>query len=1497
MANGDGGSRARARSTATTKTAKAARTAKATTTKATKRPAGGGTANGGTANGKPSDLDALLGALLTPQGKAKRPTAATKRSLGEFVTSLGIEHAAPGPETTDAAAGMTAVRERLTAELAKPELAEVVMKRVAGVAGSRSRPRPPAGRPRPQPLPGPRPRPRPRPGVAGAAPPPPPKAVRAKPGNGMALVAWQPVDTAVREYVITTSRIVNGKPKLVGETAVSGTHTRALVRDLDNSAEYSFQVNAVIVVGRDRLPGRPSLPTAPIVPKGEDPDGVVLLLLDDVPLAELFPSATTDAARNLLTNADALGQKWRYEYLKVLAMKAAADALEYENHIASLMAMTLSKITAAEQLLNPSLIEVVNRATDIGTTILSIADSAPVQEILDSLVGVATDALVLPRFILWLSETSPIGFWIGLFEAMIEDVAGFDTGLSHTKAYCQQALDGNIGGTLNAIQDAVADALDRLDTEVDAMVAPLRAAVSEVVQGTSAAMQDVFGAFDLPLTSGLGDPGHVMNVDPLAGLEEELLAKVDELAIDLKKKIKTALETLRDATTGGDGFATLVIVYLAIPVLAFLVIAIAGGPFGAALLAAAVLLAAQELVHLILKLLTGPILKQLDQVLAMARDLTARLREVLADQASIVRAQSPARLLQVLATEMRVIQDVIPQEFLNAAAAILGDARNVVLSTATDLALAAEQALGHENASAFEAIASVYDTNLPRAPMLPGGADPRRHGGAALLRDLARLEEQRTTLTDGKELELTHRLSLFRLLGGQGSPLAPTVAGAFPTFLANGETLVKLTEGDLVDRMFPGVYRALIKDVRVSAVLASAGAPVGVTSSVPLTITHLGESRTRVKRTANPAAPPLQFPVCDEGPEAPNLPSLDPTSEATVTRRIRLEEWLVPGIGGLELRPQLTDVIMVAADEAIHAALVSVPAGAVADLSIAIVAAIIVAAIFGLDLDEIMADIVDAVGRPYVDAVTAGLPAAIAREVEKRSCGFVDFAAVKAGVDQLLFVFGLESLDFLLPILTWALEDFANRQHQAPPPEVFDAHVQALLNVLRSGASSTERGTAPSVPDLVAGAYRDARTRFQHRMARWGKARLEDERDPQVRQLGYATLVREQEPEAAAFNLVSSNAPFLGVGAGQGVVLPGPSAAPPDTPGATLQYRPFENRGLEGSFLFRLTDKMLPPLPVAGSPGSLTDLLKDVVVDVTVKGCFDPNLAAALRSSQQQNVDALRALLPSLADPMPTVGALLGDRVALAPRASERRTVHFSLRSHREKTRQQWLAVLDSTDPLLATVKALVESALPAEARLPLDVNQAFAPLGSVGSDFTFNFAFGNPQPLPLVPTLANLLALAGTLSISRAALGVAPAPVLGTQPGAPGHLCSIGVAVIPMPTGTKPVGGGTDPLNVRLTVPALLRPFLGLPGGSGDVAVPDRLRMTTDVETVTDDGQPAGLPFTAPPLEDLFASSTALGIKIAGPAVTGLRVYDVIVSLSYYVRTLSTATTHSAVR
>jgi hypothetical protein len=60
------------------------------------------------------------------------------------------------------------------------------------------------------------------------------------------------------------------------------------------------------------------------------------------------------AARRLVAEATAIGTKWRFDYLKAQATKAAFDTMVFENYIAQLMAMTVTKVSARAYGLPPA---------------------------------------------------------------------------------------------------------------------------------------------------------------------------------------------------------------------------------------------------------------------------------------------------------------------------------------------------------------------------------------------------------------------------------------------------------------------------------------------------------------------------------------------------------------------------------------------------------------------------------------------------------------------------------------------------------------------------------------------------------------------------------------------------------------------------------------------------------------------------------------------------------------------------------------------------------------------------------------------------------------------------------------------------------------------------------------------------------------------------------------------------------------------------------------
>src|SRR6185295_387266 len=331
--------------------------------------------------------------------------------------------------------------------------------------------------------------------VVPTAPPAAPTNVIATAGNASALVNWTPPLQPVTTYTVTP--FIGANPQ--APVTIGGLTPFALVTGLVNGTTYTFKVKAANVLGTspDSLPSNPVTPSASAATTPFEP---TLPPLTAEPVLQLDPAAET--ARALLTEANRIGAKWRFEYLKAQAVRAAQESLSYETHITALMQMTIAKVTGAEQILNATLLDAAARLDQIDTTVAQLSSLPAIDELVGPLSDAASEALLLPRFLLFLARTSPIGFWIGMFEALISDLASAlfsDTDFSRTRRFLRHVFQDNVDGVADGVRQAVGDVLQRLDEEVDRMVAPLQAAIAEVIGGTSRAMAEVFEAYDLPL--------------------------------------------------------------------------------------------------------------------------------------------------------------------------------------------------------------------------------------------------------------------------------------------------------------------------------------------------------------------------------------------------------------------------------------------------------------------------------------------------------------------------------------------------------------------------------------------------------------------------------------------------------------------------------------------------------------------------------------------------------------------------------------------------------------------------------------------------------------------------------------------------------------------------------------------------------------------------------------------------------------------------------------
>ena len=345
---------------------------------------------------------------------------------------------------------------------------------------------------------------------------------------------------------------------------------------------------------------------------------------------------------------------------------------------------------------------------------------------------------------------------------------------------------------------------------------------------------------------------------------------------------------------------------------------------------------------------------------------------------------------------------------------------------------------------------------------------------------------------------------------------------------------------------------------------------------------------------------------------------------------------------------------------------------------------------------------------------------------------------------------------------------------------------------------------AGSVQDAAARAYDQAAARLAAKVGKWGGvvggvlqdvlnvaddvlSPLGSDTMPDVGASGFRTLYRDDPPETAIYNLVAPTAPT-----GSIIAVPAPNAADGTVLAAapSLEYRAFENRGLEGRLLIEF-----PTLGLGsgGGTGALAGLpsttalpaLLDLLINVRIRGSYDPSLKATLVASQA-GATAQQQLVATIA----------GASYALEPGApqplGELQTVHFSLRAHRQRTLEAWLAEWQVNQAAIAD---------PTQIK-PLALGDGFVPLTAAVDTFMLTINPGQSA----VTTLADLET---TLEISLAHLGLPIDALTRASPLDP-ELVEMGVAVIPTQAACVSADGLTTlPTDASLDVHPLLAPLL----------------------------------------------------------------------------------------
>ena len=1027
------------------------------------------------------------------------------------------------------------------------------------------------------------------------------------------------------------------------------------------------------------------------------PDGLPRPRIDPLELFDLGGTSELlrpDRLQRRLGPALEKANKWRYEYLKSLAVKAASDTLQYEQFLGQMLQMTLGKVTSAQMLLNPVLQETIDELLDNASTIGQVAGSPPVQDVVARVADAAGTALALEGLLFFLLDNSPLDFWAGLFDGMIRDVAHFDVGLSRTETFLR--IDYFGAGAGAQLMGAIGGLVDQIDAQVDQLMKPLEAAVDEIAAGVIEALRQVVNSIEETLVAVSTVAGDDLVGDTPFPVIESLIRELKQEVQELKQSLKDLIENLLENPL--ELLVTLIKVYIAYPILAILVISFALGPIGAGILAAIVLVAAVELVRLVARLLAGPLLDLLDDARRQVLEVVGELAAILSTTIGLL--ESPAEGLQQVASHLLALEKLLPREFMNGVAALIGEARRTLLGQGTELALAAERALGLENATAFDVIRPNYDSGLPKAPSLPGGTDETLLAGMAMLRDINLLDRLRTRVLDGKEVVVTQRLSLFRLLGGLGDPVSATgaVADEIVRLAAGGQLLVRLTDEAIIEQNYPGLYRAMVVDVKPIAVLAPATSILPV--AIPLSVTHLGPSRMRVKRDVNPDAPPITVP---------------------------------------EVLRKPSDAF---ADELLDAQLGST--GREAAGALKTVAELALQAYRNPTLDETGTV-------PQAPSITAQIRLTLLRELPVLLAEHLRPILSVEGIRTILAP-ALDRL-FALPLPEGRVVIGTDADPQWEFPTAAQV-AQALRDRLEGDSGAVTLVRTVLRPALI-DAHRREVKRIQGQISKWAGARYEEDRDPHVRALGYVTLVQEFPVETSVFNLLPELPPVSGGLGGAGPQTASPARAA-EAPATALQYRPFENRGVEGDWLLSMESAL--------TPATLIDLL----VEVTIRGCYDERLAAAVKGKRSQRAGQL-GRAKAVARAANKALTMPGTLPELLAGASDIRTLHFSLRAHRDGVLEHALAAA------AAAGTSLVDG---------LDLKEGLAPLGGM-EPFT-SLAKGGLKKIELrfQPDQSQTLGLLNSeIPVTPKTLGI---PDALTSSDA-GSLVALGLLVIPSVKVSKP--------------------------------------------------------------------------------------------------------------
>lgn len=564
-----------------------------------------------------------------------------------------------------------------------------------------------------------------------------------------------------------------------------------------------------------------------------------------------------ESPQRLLPAPPVGGDLFRFDFLLGEVRRLSDDVARIESLLTQFKAMLLDQALDKMGALSRVTEELARLVAGLVKRVEALAAAVP--GVVDDLVSAARDRAVVIALVEAL-KAWPHERWIDLISAIADAVGNGDDPGAAALARVRSWVEPEIGGILQGVKAQLTATLQDLTTQIQSASLPpsLTADLAEAYR--LAGMSDPTAQVIQPLNDAL------RNLDLVALAQ----SKLDEL----------------DVVTVPGWVEGLLLAYVVAPLIiaigVFIGFAIVGGPIGAALAAAAIrgliALGTEYVVSLVLRALgdalglAAQLQAVVDRAVGQLHDLVGSLLSALADVGSL------QGMLTGVTSLLKDVDALLPHEVAAAVMDALTTARDTILDNAQKMSMALQRSFFRETLEYVDVVPLSFTTALPQNGIMVGYADPRYGSSAEVAAVASAFETERVLrATDGQQV-LTQVLSLRQLLGS-AQDLQPLLAGLPVSFA--------ITQAAL-DRVAPGLYKTLIKDVEVhldfdvppeaqatlQTVLGTADTLAGVRmdpaldgrvpgggfpalpvvagrvpTGVPALLTHLGESRVRLKPT------------------------------------------------------------------------------------------------------------------------------------------------------------------------------------------------------------------------------------------------------------------------------------------------------------------------------------------------------------------------------------------------------------------------------------------------------------------------------------------------------------------------------------------------------------------------------------------------------------------------------------------------------------------------